>query len=482
MKLLLLGIDDAELNIIQNMDMPFLNNLIANHVSVRVEEDLLSRGWAEIYTGRHARETKAFYDYPLMDKSYWVSQEFNSSALPSSVVPIWNRLSQRNQRVGIMNVPTTSPATDINGFMIGGGGGGRNKLKTIAPELCNPPELVPFLNQHEYIVDLRLTTSGIKSISEFFSTFSIMVNHRTRCFIELCKKGSVDFSFIVYRALAIIQYLGMSEIEYMTQSKHKPKGNPNDANSVLFRNELKQFFRFFDDMIRLLFDELQPKRFIIVSDHGKVPYLHNINCNEFLSDINLLSHNETVEDSYHQLFRKWVPKKIRSVLAGMLSSNIEKWLLPFNGETTRAFSLGLINGIYINDQQRFGGPVTSSTELMDLTRSICNEFNNCKEASAFNMHARPYREAYMDTPYSACLPDIWIDKPDTIRPFGKGGFIHPNDHYQHITTLADVYDDNWTGIKSRYPLLITDHDTANVIDKENPDLTMVYEIVNRVFT
>lgn len=483
MKLLLLGIDAADLNIIQKMDMPFLNDVISKHVSVTIEEDILSRGWAEIYTGRHGVETKAFYDYPLLEQPYGVSQVFNSSMLPASIPPIWSQLSCRNYKVGVMNVPTTSPIANINGFIVGGGGGGMNKLQKIGDELCYPRDIAQWLNNREYIADLRLTTSGITDIKKFFEKFTLMVKKRTQAFIELSKKYHTDFSFIVYRALAIIQYLGMSEIEYLHQTENKPSGDPNDERSILFREELASFYRFFDTMLQKIFDTLQPERFIIVSDHAMVPYLKNVNYNEFLKKSGFLKPNEVTSSFTYQTVRQWVPKTIRNFISNRLPSNTKQLFFPFDKGKTQAFALGLINGIYINDQDRFGGPIHSNSEIKERTRMICGEFNQSREAVQNDMQARPYREMFHDAPFGAFLPDIWIDKPDTVRAIGRGEFITANDHYQHITDITEVHDDNWTGVKGRTPLFIIDNDTVKFMDdKDNKNLTMVYKIVNRLFS
>ena len=82
MKFIALGIDDADLRIISKQNMPFIHQLINGGQSIRLEEDLLSRGWVEFYSGKHARETKAFYDYPLLSKNYYTSQTFNVEMLP----------------------------------------------------------------------------------------------------------------------------------------------------------------------------------------------------------------------------------------------------------------------------------------------------------------------------------------------------------------------------------------------------------------
>lgn len=479
MKFLALGIDDADLRIIKKMDMPFIHRLIKQGSCIKLEEDILSRGWAEFYTGKHARDTKAFYDYPLLSGNYNTSQAFGIEILPEDITPIWKLISERGLKVGIMNVPTTMPAQKLNGFMVAGSGGGLNKLRSPQESLCYPKDILKLIQDKSYIVDLRLTTSGIKGISQFFSQFKTMAKKRTDVFIELCKKYKTDFSFLAYRALAIIQYLGMSELEYLFQSDHLPKGNPNNPNSIHFRKKLLEFYPFFDDLIKDIFNELQPKNFLIFSDHGKAPYLNNLNCNAFLEKIGLQIPNKIKNTNFYHTALKAIPNSIKKTIKKSQLIKIKQLSAAFDHKKTSAFSLGLINGIYINDE-RFGGIISGSRKTEYLVDLICKEFNSTTEAKTYSMQASPYRKKYLDSPYADYLPDIWVDKPDSMRPYSEGKYVTENRHYQHIENLTEVFDDNWTGIKGRHPLFVLNQESLNYLGKGASDLTTGYQLLNKM--
>ena len=53
---------------------------------------------------------------------------------------------------------------------------------------------------------------------------------------------------------------------------------------AVFDNELRGFYSFFDMQVERLFDALDPKHFLIVSDHGAVPYLSRIDTNHLLRE------------------------------------------------------------------------------------------------------------------------------------------------------------------------------------------------------
>lgn len=482
MKLLALGIDGADPEIFKKMDMPFMHGLMGQNTEIPLEEDLLSRGWAEFYTGRHASETGAFYDYPLLGKSYDKSQKFGLGMLPDGIVPIWSRLSEKGCKVGIMNVPTTMPAQNVNGFMVAGGGGGLNRLRQIQPELYYPGSVGKLLQERSYVVDLRLTTSGITEIDDFFKKFKEMTRIRTDVFIALCKKHVPDFSFLAYRGMAIVQYLGMSELEYLFQGAYTPDGDPQDPCSLFFRDQMVHFYAFFDQCMKEIFEHLQPKNFIVFSDHGKVPYIYNLNYNEFIKETGLQTQNRKMTHPSYVKIKKLVPPAIKNLVRSLASRKAGTLYLPFNMETTKAFTLHLVNGIYINDDERFGGPVSGAAEIKDLVRVICREFNGHEEARKHRMSAVPYRERFPGTKFAGHLPDIWIDKPDIMRPYGPGNrFVEKNPHYRHITRLTDVYDDNWTGVKSRHPLFVVNREAADRIDPARRDLTAGYALIDGLF-
>ena len=479
-QLLVIGIDAADYRIINHMPMPFMQRLIGSSIQTSCKEDLLSRGWAEIYTGRHASETCAFYDRPSLDGTVAVTQNFTTAILDENIVTIWKKLNQLGKRVGIINIPTTYPAESVDGFMIGGGGGGLNRLKKIDDVLCYPADLAAILKRNRYVPDLRLTTSSITDTEHFFNSYKEMVERRIRTYIESIKNDAkgIDFGFIVFRALAIIQYLGMAEFEYMIDSPNKPIGLPGDASNT-FRNLMTDFYSFFDGQMKHMMSELNPSHFIFVSDHGQVPYLNNMNCNAFLAENEYLTKKSKSKSASENIIKKVLPQFVKSRLAERMK-NVSRFMVDFEAETSTAFSLGLINGIYINDS-RFYGKVSNS-DRPSLVQQICKALNNDARSQAFGMHAIPYRENYASARFADHLPDIFIQKPDTIRPMAQGAFISTNKHYGFVERLGDVYDDNWTGIKNSEAVCFMSSEVSRRHESRHHDLTDTYNTIIHFFS
>lgn len=75
MKMLVIGIDGGDKRIIDAMDMPFLQSLLSERVCLKVEEDLWSRGWAEILSGVHGRGASHFRENRARGENRGVAPE-----------------------------------------------------------------------------------------------------------------------------------------------------------------------------------------------------------------------------------------------------------------------------------------------------------------------------------------------------------------------------------------------------------------------
>ncbi|MCG7878265.1 MAG: hypothetical protein JAY75_23645 [Candidatus Thiodiazotropha taylori] len=168
MHLLVIGIDDVTKEIIDNMPMPLTQSLFKGAGYKILEEDLISRGWAEALTGRLASEIKELYLMPFSDQTYDFNHAYSKEIMVSESpnVPLWSMLNNKGVRVGIVNVPTTGPAPDVNGFIISGGGGGLGSIGDIPAIMYHPHGIEAKLRKHNYILDIR-PPGGCKTVSEF---------------------------------------------------------------------------------------------------------------------------------------------------------------------------------------------------------------------------------------------------------------------------------------------------------------------------
>ncbi len=480
MKTLIIGIDGGDERILDFFNQPYYAELKSRFHSHRLQEDLFSRGWAEIMTGLVGWDTRAFYMSPKLDGTTNLSVSFNMSEAQnnSKVKTIWNLLGEKGYKVGIMNVPTTTPAPQVNGFLIGSAGGGLDKVEGIPDALVYPSSLIPELEKNDYIVDTRLHSSGITGIEDLFDRVNTMERRRTETFVKLCREQNTDFGFVVNTGIRTIQYLAMSEIEKLMASE-----NMNKERQIEYL--LQDLYAKLDQNIQLLIDKLQPEHVIITADHGQAPYKYRGNINVFLEHHGWFikpSASTSLLVRMKRQIKKFLPKNTQSALTKKMPSAIRTRSFRFDTKKTRAFGHYYIPGIYINDAVRFGGPVREE-ELPSIVDAICDTFNRSAEAVEYGMSAHPYRAKHQDAPFADYLPDIIIEKPDTIFFDSKGDkLILPNPNYGPIPDLCNVNEDMFTGIKGRHPILLMDPKTHALLRDEDPsDLTVVYRLIDRIF-
>ncbi|MEQ8755508.1 MAG: alkaline phosphatase family protein [Coleofasciculus sp. G1-WW12-02] len=478
MKMLVIGIDGGDQKILKSMNMPNLKAILNEQICLDTEEDLWSRGWAEILSGIHGRETGAFYSKPKLEGSHDFSKSFSTNDYNNNdlIVPLWTKLLKLGHKVGFMNVPTTMPAPDVDGFFIAGASGGSkvSGASNIPAGVCFPRESLNDLIQHQYILDTRFISSGIRDVETFFNRLVAMQTNRTNAFIQLSQKYQPNFGFLAYRATTVVQYIVMSEIEFLM-------ANP-DSPQTKIQKRIHELYQGLDQCIYNLLEQLQPEYIIVVSDHGASPRLATVNMNVFLQEIDMQKPLPSSVKTTRRLvkqFAQLVPRQVRRSITQSVPQVRSISQPAIDWSQTRAFGARYVSGVYINDRERFAGTVCKS-EVDQVTQQIIEAFNATEAATKHGLYARPYRQNYRSAKFADLLPDIWIDNPDSIFFEEKGQFVEENKDYKPIESLSQVTRDQYTGAKGRHPLLCINPELYRYVEDGDPwDLTLVYKIIER---
>lgn len=489
MKLLIIGIDGGTKRIFEAFDMPFVHNLLKDGVSRRMNEDLFSRGWAEIVNGKTAEHTRAFYMAPKMDGSHAFSISYNTSESEKyGCLPIWRVAENAGSSVGIMNVPTTSPACVVDGFMVGSGGGGLNKVIGLPDSLVYPKEVKQFLEDNEYVVDIRITTSGIEEIEELFEKLINKERVRAKLYVDLCQKYDIDFGFLVDRATTIVQYLCMSEIETYIAMKSMPevsgRTQDKDPSSSKIFELLEGFYRELDNNIRLVYESLNAENFLLTADHSTVPYKLKGNMSAFLEEEGFLVRPHGAKKTAVQVMKKWIRVSLPSAYTSKIKRKIPQDLVSLvdgvDWSRTRAFGHDYIDGIYVNDS-RFKGPVKDG-DVTELVSSIAGAFNSHPVAKDYGLYLEPYRSKHSQARFKDHLPDLILNKTDELHIVNRGAFIYHNPNYGPIPEIKEIRDDMFTGQKGRDPIFLMNTNLAKLVNEGDPNnLTLAYKLTERVF-
>ena len=484
MKVLLVGMDGAHVDAFNRGWTPYISSLINSSEQLNIKNDLLSRGWLEIATGRHASVTGAMYDKPNLGGALDWGTSFSINDIPdfnTSVKPIWQVLNERGYKVGVMNLPTTFPAPCVDGFFVSGGGGGAPVTQGATEELCYPKEILALLHENDYIVDDRLyqlmVDKKLTSGYEIFERLAYKNEKRTKSFLDLNEKFKVDFGFIIYKTSSVLA-------ETILTTEKVRCNNLNNKPDEELVDSIRQYYGRFDSEIKNLREAYPNTEFIFVSDHGTTPRTHSVNPNVFLSGMGyqVVEAKKVVVKTLVSKLKEVIPFSVKAYLKKtsiMKAKNVGQ--INFDLNKTLAFCKtqgDWSHGIYINDQVRFGGPVLSE-DVEEIKLKIINLFNKNAEALKHGLHA--YSLESTKEKGANWFPDILIDLPNGYLTTDKeSDFI--SEYYPPLinSALSSITRGEILSLKSHSPLAIVNKNKLEGSDSER-DLTVIYDLVLRYF-
>ncbi|WP_374088828.1 alkaline phosphatase family protein [Methylomicrobium lacus] len=486
MKYLLIGIDGCQEEHFYRFDMPFMQGMFSQGQKVDLTEDLISRGWAEICTGLHATDSGAYYERAVMNGTHEWTTSYNLLAEKknnTSIPTLWEVLNSQGYSVGIMNVPTTNPAPEINGFFVSGGGGGRKVEDEVDPSQCHPKSIKEKLDSLGYISDERISSllfeKNLYEEKDFFARLQLMTEKRIESYLALNKEFDVDFGFVVFRSVVVLENIFSSEIaKYLAGDIH--------TNKILI-DHIKAFYSHLDSCIEKLCVGLGVDKIGFVSDHGTVLQKYSVNLNVFLLE------NKFQQKTGSKEGLLWFLKKYKDLIPYQLRAKLKKsrsvletyqGIQGFDKQKSLAFTSGKgtsFFGIYVNDTKRFGGCVPED-KIEDIANQIVNTFNSNSEAKKHGFSA--VSEIHRRTgAYAKYWPDILVNVPSGYNPDNNQNlFVAPFSRSHESIQLKEVKSDLWTGTKDKVPLsLFVGHTHLHPDMYVQQDLTAVFRIVKAEF-
>ena len=482
MKVLLIGMDGCHKDVFQRGWTPHIAKLHEARTHLDIENDLLSRGWLEISLGQHATVTTALYDKPKSNGSLDWTTEFSIRDVPDPAVakPLWTRLNEEGYSVGIMNVPTTFPAPHVNGFYVSGGGGGAPVTEGATEELVYPPKILPLLQENEYIVDNRLyelvVDKQFDTPAKIFDWLAHKNERRTDSFVALNEKYDVDFGFIVFKTASILAET------FLTAEYARRKNMQNAADEKLI-DAIRDYYQNFDAQVKKLSELYPDAEIIFVSDHGTTQRTHTVNPNRLLQQngFQQVTHGKSALKGAISKLKEIVPFWLKAYLKKTSLSKIKDvGQINFNTETSRAFCKtqgDWTHGIYINDQDRFGGPVTQA-EIDSIKDQIVTLINTDPTAQKHGIKAIP--TAKVNGAVLSYFPDIEVSVPNGYLTSDKGkSFVSAYVPPVSKSSLASVMKGDILSIKSHTPIASISTKMASMFspDQLSGDLTVIYDRV-----
>ena len=291
--------------------------------------------------------------YDFMMKKFGKYEYYYINSTNIKVPFFWEVAGNYGKKVGIINVMVTYPPRPVNGFLITGGLTPKPKNFTHPPEL--EVELLSRFGKYPFFPPGGLTPKkgeDRKYIERMFDSLT----KRMEITRYLARNKVWDLFVTVFEETDALQHAYMGLI----------------STSNIARDAVQNCYKLIDDFLQELIDGIlnDSDLLIIMSDHGHGPLRKYLVVNNFLMDINALHLKNSAlvklkslaykcglsPSMGYRIAKALGFRRVRSVFrSGIGESLLNKLTISYNDIDwirTKAFSVGVGGGIYINLKSR----------------------------------------------------------------------------------------------------------------------------------
>lgn len=408
----IIGLDGATFDIIDPMiergRLPNLKRLIDEGVSGPLRSTLHPNsfpGWASCTTGtsegRHGVyspfiKEAGVYDFRAM------------SALDIKTKTIWELLTERNRRVGVVNVPTTYPTVPVNGFLVTG-----MLTPTLDSQFTYPQELKAALMSAvpDYLIEPHRNTNKAEKAAEFRRCLDARRRALNYLLRENAATAEWDFLMVVYSILDRTQHDFWADMD-QSHHKHNAQGQ--------FQGFIEEMYERADAAVGELLKLIPAGTPILVcSDHGFCASRFEIRVNEWLQEQGWLAYRDSLTWRAKQKLAS-IRARVESRIAvappagwdNALDKKAARGRAVFeeiDWSRTRAF-FGLDRGIWINLR---GREAEGIVEPGDYQR-VCEELRDALRQLRSPVDGEPVFEQVLlraqafTGRYAELLPDLIV--------------------------------------------------------------------------
>jgi predicted AlkP superfamily phosphohydrolase/phosphomutase len=357
-RVLVIGLDGATWDVLNPLmrdgKLPNLKALLdksARGVVMSTIPPVTAAAWTSFSTGKNPGK------HGLVDFVYFPNHGYRvtiANSTTRTAATIWNLLSERELRVGVVSVPMTYPPEKVNGVMV-------TDMMTpnASVQYTYPPELKqelldkvgPFVitpgegeNPSEPTVYLDKVRADVKSSADYA--------------LYLLKKEPYAFFMYVFGIVDVLQH----QFWYLVEADPKNLNEPDRA----LRDKVIAIFEQVDESVGEMAKQADDNTLIVLmSDHGFGPMKGFMHVNNFLLDNGyLVLEKGAMSQLKRALFRAGVtPQNVHLTLKslkldlrrkfnrGRAYGTLRRFFLSFDDvdwDKTRAFALGHIGQIYVN--------------------------------------------------------------------------------------------------------------------------------------
>ncbi len=463
----------------QNLKAFRLERLSRRMASSKVANPIIanqrSRGWPELYSGKDAYETGAFYQIPTVLNQQIVSTQRTGLTCVKEQIShkklLWNSLNDQGLKCGVFSVPTTNETEIINGFFVSATGAGKIS-NSLNKEDVYPPGLLNGLNFENLDLGFRMGYGAFipkdldhlekranKHLADFFY---ILQNLITRESPDVCFAASRFINELSYKFIKLC----LKEPENVYEEKMK--------------SLILSLANSFDLMLDNLISYIDPDHLFIVSDHGIGTFDYQVNLNEILCRCGYIAPEQP-------RFRR----KIKIFIKPRLNKILRKKNIPsypkYDLDQSKFFSIGFTDAIYIRDQ-RFNGPIISRDEAFERSKKAAIKLNQfLRDQHLIEKMSFEALDLNKYSLNSGHTPKIEIPLPNIICHM-KNGYanlertnrevVKTNHCSFNPSLFSNGFFGEYSGIKTKDTIAIYQGPNADTVQMD--DLTKIYASITNL--
>ncbi|MBU7014936.1 MAG: alkaline phosphatase family protein [Theionarchaea archaeon] len=276
----IIGIDGVPFRLMDELSqqgvMPYFGELRETGAFTQMTSsipEVSSVSWSSIITGKNPGEHSVYGFTELFPSTYTLSFP-NSKRLKAS--PFW----QKQGEFCIINVPSTYPASSLNGVLVSG---------FISPDLeraVYPSNLLEVLNEFNYTVDIDTKKARKFPMILFKELFEAL-------------ESRVAFSHYLWERIKwdvfMVVFTGSDRLGHFLWDAYEDESHK-------YRGQFLQFFSRIDEALREFGEKLNPDdALIILSDHGMEQTQYNLNVNCILEEAGFLRSEKDPRKGYNNI-------------------------------------------------------------------------------------------------------------------------------------------------------------------------------------
>jgi len=412
-RLMIIGWDGATwdyINPLLNEDkLPHLNKLIGKGTKATLQSTIppfTNVAWPSLITGLLPAKTGVYDGSKCSPGSY--------KAVPYNVIgyrgtTIWHWINQFGHKAGVMNVPMTFPANELDGYLVTGFDSILESSQITFPQNLferweREGQNYSILHQEITLMESQNPHQARSDLASFTQQWIQLIKSQGEFTNWVWDKWPTDLLFVVFS--------GTDSINHRT----------NDMESIT------AVYQAADEVLGKIINRLDEDTLIcLVSDHGSTTATHYISLNKALCSGGWLNFRSQIAKKYWQKIpfgeelipKIWLqlPHQLQKLISAPLLKKEPRLAVSYDNidwNRTQAFSRSSMGPIYINTKERFPEGTVSIANYNQVKQDLADYFSQLKTNDGSPLFRKVWHqeELYIHPDPKDDLPDLVLEPAD----------------------------------------------------------------------